>query len=120
MVVVPALSPTNVALADATFAGITMDDGLQCANADAVRFTVSGEAAGLLSRIGIEALDPRPTDTVSRPNEMIAGTAPPTVTVRIFDVMAPLVAVMSDVPMETPVTTPVTGSTVATAGVAEE
>ena len=67
----------------------------------------------------MEALDPRPTEIVSRPNEMIAGPPAATVTVRRFDVTAPLVAVMSDVPSDTPVTTPVSASTVATDGVAE-
>ena len=80
---------------------------------------MSGVPAGLLSRIGIDALEPRPTDTVSRPNEMRAGPPAATVTVRVFDVMAPLLAVMSDVPFETPVTTPLTESTVATAGLAD-
>src|SRR5712691_724302 len=98
---------------------MAMEGVLQCANPDAARVTVSGDPAGLLSRIGIDALDPRPTDTVSRPNEMIAGPPLATVTVRVFDVIAPLLAVMSAVPLETPVTTPVIESTDATVGTAD-
>ncbi len=78
-------------------------------------FTMSGLVAGLLNRIGIEALEPRPTDSVSRANEMIAGTSPPTVTTELFDTIAALVAVTVSVPLATPVTRPVL-STVVMAG----
>src|SRR5258707_7957252 len=64
-------------------------------------------AFGLLRKIGIEVLDPRPTDNVSRPNEITAGT-PELLTVipALFDVIAPLTAVMLALPSATPVTTP--------------
>ncbi len=80
---------------------------------------VSGEAGATLSRIGICWVLPRPTETVSRKNEMIGGTEPLTVTVTTFEVIAPLVAVMPAVPFATPVTLPVTESTVATAAFAD-
>jgi hypothetical protein len=118
-VVVPALSPTSVAFTDVWPAVIVTDDVLQWANAVAVRFTTRSVPLGRLSRIGIGALEPRPTDTVSRPNEMMAGTAPPTVTSKPFDVMEALVAVMRVVSLATPVTTPVVALTVATAGFAD-
>ena len=69
--------------------------------------------------IGMDALDPRPTDTVSRPKEMMGVTAPPTVTVSGFDVIAPLVAVMSVGQFATPVTTPLVAPTTPQAGVAD-
>ena len=76
----------------------------------------SGDALGLLRRMGTAVLVPRPTPMVSRPKLMTAGPELLTVTAAMFDVMLPDVAVMLAFPFATPVTTPVVAFTVANAG----
>ena len=101
---------------------ITIDVGLKNANVSrTARFIVMLVAFGLLSYTGSDALPDLPTVSVSRPKEIIAGTAPPIVMIALFEVIVLLVslAVIVALPFATPVTTPVAAFTVAFVGLDE-
>src|ERR1035437_5039609 len=107
MVVLPALCPLSVALIDVCPAGTTTFVLVQYANVSAtVRSNVVVVALGLLSRMGTGVLEPRPTETVSRPNESEAGTEFATMTGSHGETIAPMFALIESVPVATPVTTP--------------
>src|SRR5258708_25411175 len=117
MTVLPALWPLSVAFTEVCPAGITTDVVLQKAVVSATpRLTVTGDAFGLLSRIGTDSCNPRPMLIVSRLNDRIAGPLLFTVTTAAFDVIEPLCAVTFVVPFATPVTRPVEEFTVAMDG----
>src|ERR1017187_10747282 len=94
IVVLPALCPLSCALIDVWFAGTTTFVLVQYANVSAtVRSNVVVVALGLLSRIGTGVLEPRPTETVSRPNESAAGTVFATITGSGAETIKPIFAV---------------------------
>ncbi len=110
----PALRPLSVTLS-AVWPGVKVRLATEkyALVSRAARFTVTFEPCGRLRNTGIEVLAPRPTVSVSRPNEIAAGTVVLTTITAGFDVMAPLVAVTFAEPSATPVTTPVVAFTVA-------
>ena len=87
--------------------GIVTDAVLQNANVSATaRLTVTAAAFGRLRNTGIDRLDPRPSESVSRPNEITGGTAFVIVITAGADDTVPLVATTLSVPIATPVTMP--------------
>src|SRR5258708_38406247 len=105
MNVVPAFFAFSVAFTEVWPAGIVTAAALKYALVSrTARFTVTADAAGLLSSTGMDCAVPRPMPIVCCAKEMIAGPDAFTLIVELLDGTVPLAAVTVVVPFATPVT----------------